>query len=48
MNEPMKSPYIKPTCVIIDIAIQHPCLLSGSYNVNDLDYEYEQEVGGDG
>ena len=46
----MKRPYIKPACVIIDMAIQRPYtyMLTGSNNVKDMDLYNEQEVGGDG
>ena len=47
MNKLMKRPYVNPVCMIVPIAMQSPCLLTGSFSVENMTPEEEQTVGGD-
>ncbi len=47
MNKLMKRPYVNPVCTIVTMTMQSPCLLTGSYRVEDMATEGEQTVGGD-
>ena len=43
----MKRQYVKPACVTIKLAMQQPCLINGSYKVEEMGYNNEQTIGGD-